>query len=46
LNQKTGISSCPSLDGRRTQVIETNQMSVVTLTKWFHRGTILCSMTS
>jgi len=33
-------------DGHRIHVIETNQICGVTLTKWFYRSTIQCSMTS
>jgi len=43
---RTRISGCPSLDGHRIQVIETNQISGMTATKWFIRGAILCSMIS
>jgi len=34
------------LDYHRIQVVGTNQISGMTVTKWLYRGTIQCSMTS
>jgi len=34
------------VDGHSIHVIGTNQISGMTVTKWFYHGTILCSMTS